>query len=324
MKFFHESENKYYEVISILLNGKSSYCREEIDEKIKQVIEGERDFEVEDILFSKKEETIFKYTKAEYKPIIAAKFPVRNNQIELQAIKTLKDNNYVKYFLEASTMKKLKGIATNIEALWDIEGIDVKNQFCKEKDNLQRNQEKKLNIIAKAILQHKSIVYDNILYSEIAGLKYKYINAEVFPIRIEYSLMNDVFRICTYDTEQKRFIKMNFATMKNIQMGSSVNETLESKYEEFLLENMKKVILEIDPVPHIIERCFRIFSSYDRKAIFEQKENKYLLEISYLKFDEMEVIRDILSMGSYAIVIEPKKLQKEIYRRIIKSRDNYL
>ena len=95
------------------------------------------------------------------------------------------------------------------------------------------------------------------------------------------------------------------------------------EYQEYIEENTKKIILDVDPVDHVIERCFRIFSFYERKAIYDKELQKYKLEIKYLKFDENEVIRDILSLGSSVIVMEPKRLQKEIYRRIVRAKEIY-
>ena len=36
-----------------------------------------------------------------------------------------------------------------------------------------------------------------------------------------------------------------------------------------------------------------------------------------------EVIRDILSLGGYAVVVEPRRIQKEVYKRIVQARERY-
>lgn len=45
--------------------------------------------------------------------------------------------------------------------------------------------------------------------------------------------------------------------------------------------------------------------------------------ISYLKADENEVIKNILSMGSHVVVMEPRTIQKEVYRRILAASKLY-
>lgn len=136
--------------------------------------------------------------------------------------------------------------------------------------------------------------------------------------------MNDRFRICAYESSQNRFLKMNLDTMENIKLSREVyEEDLEEMYQAFLKSNTRILKLDIEPVDHVIERCFRIFSYYDRKTRYDKQDNKYRLEISYLKFDEKEIIKDILSLGGYATVIEPKHLQKEIYRRVLAASKLY-
>lgn len=313
MKLFNETENKYYDVISYLLDGTEAYSENEIHQILEKRLIGEADFEVIDALFSTEEgqEVAFKYEDGKYLPVIKGKMQVRNTTNELQAAKSLVSNQYAKHFLSNETTNKLSDVTNNIESDWNIKDIVIKNQYKFGSTQEERNYEKELSIIASGIQEHKSIVYDN----KKSGV-YEYIDAEVFPIKIEYSVVNDQFRICAYDEKEDRFIKMNLVSMSNIRKGKRVLETIESEYEEFLKSNTKKIILDVDPIDHVIERCFRIFSFYDRKAVFDKDANKYKLEISYLKFDENEVIRDILSLGSNVVVMEPKRIQKEVLKRI--------
>ena len=109
---------------------------------------------------------------------------------------------------------------------------------------------------------------------------------------------------------------MNLDTMQNLEVTEETADIeLREEYKEFLKINTKKVVLDVEPVDHVIERCFRVFSYYDR--------NKYRLEISYLKADEKEVIKNILSMGPYVIVMEPRVIQKEVYGRIAEANKLY-
>ena len=164
----------------------------------------------------------------------------------------------------------------------------------------------------------KGIVYDNVLKG-----KYEYIDKHAFPIRIEYSFINDVFRVSVYDTTEQRFVKMNLSTLKNIRLSEKIHTGIEAEYQNFIQENTKIIELDVEAIDHVIERCFRIFSYYDRRACYDKEEKKYKLSISYLKQDENEIIRDILSLGSYAVVIAPKRIQKEIYRRLLETKKLY-
>ena len=209
-------------------------------------------------------------------------------------------------------------MATGIPVIWDINDIEIKNQYSMGVKDSERIFEKELSIIGKAISERRAISYDNILPG-----KYEYVGSILYPVKIEYSFINDLFRISGYDEENDRFIKMNLSTLRNVSLLDDKMEDLEKEYQDFIEINTKTVEIDVDPIGHVIERCFRIFSYYDRQARFDRDENKYKLKISYLKPDENEVIRDILSLGSYVVVVEPRRIQKEVYKRIIAARDNY-
>ena len=95
-------------------------------------------------------------------------------------------------------------------------------------------------------------------------------------------------------------------------------------FMKFMADNTKSIVLEVDPVQHVIERCFRLFSFYDRKAAYDSEKEKYRLELKYYRFDESEVLRDIMSLGSSVMVIEPRGIQMKIYNRLIATRNNYM
>lgn len=320
MKLFHETENKYYELITYLVNCHASFTDQDLDCILKSQMAGEMDFEVIHTLFSKEtdEEMIFRYKEKKFSPVISEKVPVRNTAIELQAAKSLVHSKYGRDFLNGSIRDKLEKATAQIAAEWYEESIFVKNQYLFGDINGNRSYEAELRVLHKAICEKSAIYYDN---SNPGRFEYK--DCKVFPVKIEYSLLNDRYRICAYEPLEKRFIKMNLCTMSHLRKGEEILEGLLELYREFLEKNTKKLILDIEPVSHVIERCFRMFSYYDRKAIYDKEENKYQLEISYLEFDEKEIIRDILSLGSNVIVVEPKTIQKEVYTRIKKALQNY-
>ena len=84
MKLFHEAESKYYELLSYLVNARKTFTSQELNKWGLEYCEGETDYEVWDVLFSKKdgEEVLFKYEndvyhsnfyKVEHKAILVLK-----------------------------------------------------------------------------------------------------------------------------------------------------------------------------------------------------------------------------------------------------------
>lgn len=320
MKLFNESENKYYELLSYLINDKDSYTNAEIIQYLNENLEGSHDYDIEDLLFDNNVDnaTVFSYKEGKYTPVLADPLPIRNNRMDLQAIKSLIETPYINVFLSEKTKNKIERISNQIKSEWNLRDISVKNQFQNDDHAKNSNYAEVLRVIFSAIQRHQAIKYDNIVPE-----KYEYIDEIVFPIKVEYSFINDVFRVCAYSEKEDRFIKMNLSTMSNVRLGTEVKENLDAEYKEYIELNTKKVVLDVEPIDHVIERCFRIFSYHDRLAKYDKDNDKYTLEINYLKADEAEIIRDILSLGGYVVVTEPRRIQKEVYKRIILAKMRY-
>ncbi len=321
MNLFDETENKYFEFISYLLQNNRKYSKKEMNLLIKQLLTGEADFDVIEAIFPSREgeELVFKDLNGQYEPIIATNFPIRMGIIEQQAAKSLLEDEYITHFLSEKTIKKLRTNTESVITDWSTKDIQVKNVFSGGAIENKKIFGPIISLIAKAIKERKAIIYDNVR----KGM-FEYRNVSVFPVKIEFSIMNDRFRICAFEPIQNRFLKMNLDTMENIKLSEKIyKEDLEEKYKIFLKDNTRIVKLDIEPIDHVVERCFRIFSYYDRKARYDKQDNKYRLEISYLKFDEAEIVKDILSLGGYVTVIEPKYLQKKIYKRVLAASKLY-
>ncbi len=321
MILFDEAESKYYKLLAYLLESGSALTHGEIADMIEQYCPGETDFEVTESLFSAKEgeEMIYMKDNDGLVPVMEGTFPVRNSRIENEAAKSLAGSLYVNHFLSPEIIEKLKAATKSITMDWDPNDITIKNIFAGGASSVTGSYNSELSLIAKAIREQKGICYDYDRPGRVHREK-----SIVFPVKIEFSLVNDRFRICGYFEDEDRFVKMNLDSMHDIKIiDKSASIDLMERYTEFIKRETKTVILDVEPVGHVIERCFRVFSYYDRKARYDKAENKYRLEISYFRADENEIIKNILSLGSYVVVLEPRTIQKEVYRRIKTASELY-
>ena len=317
MNLFDESENKYYELISYLIADKKSFSDKYIQKYMMEMNANELDISIYKALFSKQERlgSVFSYDGKDFHFLLEKDFPIRLNTIEKQALKSVNDSRFVNAFLSKETQDKINSICKDNKT-WSIDDVEIKNQ---DKHDEFENISDKLAVVLEGLRDSKALTYDNIREG-----KYSYIGCKAWPIRIEYSFINDVFRVCVYLPDEDRFIKINLETMQRVEVGERFDTDLQAKYLKFMEDNTRKIILEVDPVQHVIERCFRLFSFYDRKATYDCEREKYNLELKYYRFDEAEVLRDIMSLGSNVVVIEPRGLQIKIYNRLIAARNNYV
>lgn len=316
MKLFDETENKYIELLSYLVNREGGVTERDIKKAMMDLNEGELDYPLYETLFSKNEgeSTIFEFNGKKFKYMFKNGFPIRLNKIEQEALYSLTDIPYAGGFINFETLKKIEDITYDQMEL-SMRDVEIKNQNSREKS---KDLLKKIAVILSALKCSGRVVFDN-----VSEGKYVYKNSCVWPVKLEYSFVNDMFRLCAFLPEDKRFIKIRLDTMKNVSCDNTPRADLEKEYIEFMRDNSKTVVLEVDPVQHVIERCFRLFSFYDRKAVYDSDKEKYRLELSYYRFDESEVLRDIMSLGSNVIVVEPRGIQIKIYNRIVAARKRY-
>lgn len=322
MKLFDETESKYYELISYLLLQKKDFTGSDVEELFSELILGEKDFQTMDVLFSEREgqEVLFSYENGTFKSIMRNGIPVRCNGIEQHAFHTLYRLQYADRFLNKETLTKIKNHEKSEKGSLAIENIEIRNRhsiterkIINSSINISEEKSKeKLMIIAGAIMKRSSVIYDNFR----DGI-YEFRKAEAFPIKIEYSALQDVFRVSAFEPVQNRFFMMTLDTMDNVCYGNNTRTDIPDLYEDFLRKNKKKVLLDVEPTGHVIERCFRIFSFYERRAVYDREADKYSLEITYHSYDEAELIRDILSLGSSVVVMEPMRLREIVFKRII-------
>ena len=280
MKLFDETESKYYGLISYLLIQKKDFTGRDVDNLYSELIRGEKDFLILDSLFSKREgqEVLFSYGNGIFKSIMRSGIPIRCNGIEK--------------FKNRHNISGEKTTNTSI------------NKLAESKE--------KLMLIAQAINTRSSIIYDN-----VKDEAYEFRKAEAFPIKIEYSVLQDVFRVSAFEPVQNRFFMMTLDTMDNVCYGKNTRKDIPDLYKDFLRKNKKRVLLDVEPTGHVIERCFRIFSFYERRAVYDREADKYSLEITYQTYDEAELIRDIMSLGSSVVVMEPMRLREMVLKRIV-------
>ncbi len=320
MKLFHEMENKYYEMLSGMLKAPAVYTREEVERIFSREGTGEVDFEVLEALFSTKdgESAVFREESGRFVPVLPYGFPVRMTRIEQQAAKTLCDTGYERYFLTEKTMEKLRLATDRVEEEWSLADFDIRNRYERGAAPRCADFKKQLSLIFRAIRTEMAVVCDCVV--EDGRMLSGWL---VFPVKIEYIYLEDQYRICVWDPDQERYLKIRLDNIRNITETSVSGKGIADDYADYMRRNMRLAVLDVEPVKHVIERCFRIFSYYSREALYDKAEQKYILEVRYSAMEEQEIIRDILSLGDSAIVLEPLELRQEVCRRIRLALHNY-
>lgn len=344
MELFNKYESKYYNIVEELINKKESYTLSEVMEIISKHIKDNKFDQsfFEELIYKRPNENIKKNKKEDenfggifieddnkknqFNPSIKGKIPIMLNNLEKQAIYSLIKSQKAASFLEEETIKKITDLYENDDVeVWNEKNIKIKNQAIKGDKHNSEAVDKMMRDIIYAIENKLSIIYDYKVL-DLAKVKEqkKFTDIEAYPYKIEYSFLNDKFRVYAYYPKEDRFIKMNIDSINRLELGNTIGEIdLDDKFEKAREKNFKKVILSVEPNFNNVERCFRIFSYYERDAIYFKEDNLYVLEVMYDKNDETELIRDIMSLGDGVMVMYPERLREKIINRIRKCVENY-
>lgn len=313
MRLFDESQNKYYDLLAELLNKAEGWSESDYLRKKAEI--GKEDWVVDELIFDVDNESN-PFFKKENGRVISKinRFPIRPTSIEKQAFKSLLSSEYANSFLDGNTIKKLEKAVAPYDAEWSLGSIEKHNVFLADKKDenlIQINLHLILEII-EARAGMRCINGDNVC--EL-----------VFPVKVEFSLVEDQFRVCAYRPDQDRFIKINLDKMREIEKIDVFFEgDLEKKYKMFIEGKFRELVLDVTPKDFIVERCFRIFSCYEKEVIYDSDNNKYTLKLRYNQADsEKELIRDILSFGSYLVVLEPEDVREVVIERIKGAYNRY-
>jgi len=288
MKLFHETQNSIY--LFLLENiGLNNLTWELFNQEI--------DFEII--------EDKFKNFSPEYlKMLNKQDIPILLTDVEKKALAQLSGEKYISEFLDDKTILKLKNMG--IESCWDKDSIILKNQ---QKHEVKSNNFKKL---LHAIKNKRMISY---YAKSILGKPEK----KAVPFKLGYSLVKNKFWVFVYDPISKKYHNVLIDSMENLTILEKYNDNFE--YRDYLKTKRKEIILRVDNTEYIIERFLRVFSYYEKEVEFN--ENYYEVKLIYYKFDEKEIMKDIMSFGKYLVVLKPESIKREIINRIQWAIDNY-
>ena len=88
-------------------------------------------------------------------------------------------------------------------------------------------------------------------------------------------------------------------------------------------KNVAQVSLKVWNTRNAVERCFALFSSFDKKARL-QDDGTYFLTVNYCLLDEEEIFEKIFSLGSAVTVVAPKNFRERIIEKFSAIQNLYL
>lgn len=220
--------------------------------------------------------------------------------IEKEWLKTVITDSTCQPFLSADLQQKLENI------LQDIPALPLPEIFSRE--TLQEPTRTGLIRYWQALLNKQPVCLS---FTDFR------LDLKGQPFRLDYNAKKKTFSYLVY-TEQQMFQRFNTAAIKEIipLSSSPSGENLTEKYEKYLASCKTSLTLSLSPKWNAVERCFLLFSSYEKEAVYDEDTDRYKLTIYFYRFDTDEVLDDVFSLGSAVTLVSPENLRQKIIQRL--------
>lgn len=202
------------------------------------------------------------------------------------------------FLLPASLREKLLNRLEKIPPLYE------KNFWCKlravQEMTAGEKFSDKLSAIVEALQTRRKIFCDDKILT---------------PCRLEYDLAVDKYFLIAWREEARAIEKISVEALNTVELsGEQIPDDTDTRLEDFYSANISEVSLEVQNTRNAVERCFALFSSFDKKARL-QDDGACVLTISYSPPDEEEILEKILSLGSAATVVAPQSLRERVQQK---------
>ena len=173
-----------------------------------------------------------------------------------------------------------------------------------------------LALIWQALLEERQLNYTN---TDGQGFIH---TGTCSPCRLEYDAAAHQYRLIAWLEEENRAIKLNVERLAKLSLSTSLPAGSREKLAKFLHEKLRSCLISLKPRYNAVERAFKLFAPYDKEAFYQEDTNSYQLKLHYYEFDRQELLRELLSLGAAATVLEPKELREEIISILEKAWQN--
>ena len=327
MEIFTEYRNRYFLHTLQLLNAMAAGSRytaqsllDSFDACFPQVGENRQDYWIFDYIYGLLEEAddekdnfgLLHFDKSgAAESLLPGPVPVRPLSIELGWLAGLLTDARLPLFLPAPLRQKLAAVlAPYAELAPQVPGGVESRAACDGGDDpAAPGFAERFRCLYAAMQSGSAICYTN---QDAQGRRHE--NCQAVPFAISYSIPERRFRASLYSLDEDRPVKVNLARLQALS-PSPVSVPLSREAMRAAIEKRQAaepLRLEIRDDKNAVERCCALFSGFESQGECQPETETCVLTIRYYTFDEDEVVRSILSLGTAVRVIGGKAIQKRL------------
>ena len=135
---------------------------------------------------------------------------------------------------------------------------------------------------------------------------------ELSPCRIEYSVGSNGYTLIAYDHATDTFLDYPLRNESNIIKTAAPRlEDIETIYANYRDESKRTVTFTLHDANNAVDRCFNYFSNYTIQAK-DINDEEFTIEVSYLPFQEIDILRHLLKLGCAVRITDDGPLKKQL------------
>lgn len=240
--------------------------------------------------------------------------PVPLTNLQRSWLRSLLTDPRLPLFLSDEEQKELEQLTQDTEPLYTQEQFDCFDQF-RDGDSFHSPRYKEcFHTILMALERER------LLLLSYQGKNGRTNTFEVLPCQLQYSSLEDKFRLCCLKSKKGVFCRNTLLNLERIQAChlSPAACPPEDKKRFYLpvLKVTKPLTIAISEERNALERCMLHFASYEKHTEYDSQNNRWICSIYYDKMDEPELLIDVLSFGPVIRVLGPDSFIKQIEERV--------
>lgn len=135
---------------------------------------------------------------------------------------------------------------------------------------------------------------------------------ELSPCRIEYSVGSNGYTLIAYDHTTDTFLDYPLRNVSNIIKAAAPRiADIETIYANYRDESKRTVTFTLHDANNAVDRCFNYFSNYTIQAK-DINDEEFIIEVSYLPFQEIDILRHLLKLGCAVRITDDGPLKKQL------------
>lgn len=317
MEIYSEIYSCYYRVLRHLLSSQNPLTIKDIHNRICQ--EG---FEESLLSIIPKLENgtwnLFKKEGQLYLSKLSPFFTTPLTDLEKSYLKALLSDPRIGLFLEPIQSEALNDMLAHVPPLWQQEQFCYYDRFADGDPYGDETYRRNFRLLLAAQKNH---LYADIDYSSPKGNR---VHHYYVPIRLEYSVKNDKFRVLALEHHHQKRRKLeilNIDRITNVQLTEKtlspsvdINSIIRNSYYK---EPLK---LRIINKRNALERAMLHFANYEKNTV-KIDENTYECLIYYNQNMQTELLIEVLSFGPMLTVIGNERFLESLKERLKKQRE---